>query len=246
MALHHSPRIVTSGLVLALDAGDVNSYPGSGTAWKDLSGNGNHFTLYGAPTLNSAGYFVFDGTNDYSRSTSTLNLSSYTAVTVLIWFKPTSYPSSGTLDFVYELTSNFNSYTGGFVHSYNDTSLSQDYQVFLSNKGSAGYNIGVWNKSLFNDLAWKYSAGVFDRNQSSAENSLYVNGTVATALSNPYPGYANDNTNTFANDYFFIGTRGGVTYFSDMSVAGIQVYNRALSATEIEQNYLAQKSRFGL
>ena len=47
MAISHSPRIVRDGLVLALDAADRNSYPGSGTTWNDLSGNGNHFTLSG-------------------------------------------------------------------------------------------------------------------------------------------------------------------------------------------------------
>ena len=246
MASSYSPKIVTDGLVLALDAANPKSYPGSGTTWYDLSGNGNHFTLFGAPTLSSAGHFIFDGTNDYARSTATLNLSSLTTVTVLIWFKPVSYPSSGVLDFIYEHTPNFNSDTGGFVHTYNDTSLSQNYQIFFSNRGSAGYNIGVWDKSLFSDLGWKHSAGVVDRNQPSVENSLYVNGTLATATSNPFPGYANDNTNTFANAYFYIGTRGGATYFADMNVAGIQIYNRALTASEIEQNYLAQKSRFGL
>ena len=67
MALHHSPRIVTSGLVLALDAADRNSYPGSGTTWTDLSGNANNGTLTNGPTFNSAngGSIVFDGTNDF-------------------------------------------------------------------------------------------------------------------------------------------------------------------------------------
>jgi hypothetical protein len=240
------PNIVTNGLVLALDAANPKSYPGSGTTWFDLSGNNNHFTLYNSPTLNSSGYFVFDGVDDYARSTSTLNLSSYNAVTVLIWFQPLSYPSSGILDFIYEHTANFNSSTGGFVHTYNDTSLGQNYQIFLSNRGDASYNIGVWDKTLFNNLTWKHSVGVVDRNQSSVENSLYVNGILATAIGNPYPGYAGNNTNNFANDYFYIGTRGGGTYFSDINLSGIQIYNRVLSSAEISQNYNATKTRFGL
>ena len=44
MALAHSPKIVTDGLVLCLDAGNPKSYPGSGTTWYDLSGNGNNGT----------------------------------------------------------------------------------------------------------------------------------------------------------------------------------------------------------
>ena len=66
MPNNYGPRIVTDGLVLCLDAGNSKSYPGSGTAWNDLSRNGNNGTLNG-PTFNSAdrGSIVFDGTNDY-------------------------------------------------------------------------------------------------------------------------------------------------------------------------------------
>ena len=67
MALGHGPTVVTNGLVLALDAADRNSYPGSGTAWTDISGRGNTGTLTNGPTYSSAngGSIVFDGTNDY-------------------------------------------------------------------------------------------------------------------------------------------------------------------------------------
>jgi hypothetical protein len=50
MSLIHSPRIVTDGLVLCLDAGNPKSYTGSGTTWTDLSGNGNNGTLTNSPT----------------------------------------------------------------------------------------------------------------------------------------------------------------------------------------------------
>ena len=63
MALNHSPSIVTNGLVLCLDAANTKSYPGSGTTWTDISGNGTSGTLTNGPVFNSAnlGYFVFDG-----------------------------------------------------------------------------------------------------------------------------------------------------------------------------------------
>ena len=51
MSLAHSPRIITDGLVLCLDAGNTKSYPGSGTTWTDLSGQGNNGTL-----VNGVGY----------------------------------------------------------------------------------------------------------------------------------------------------------------------------------------------
>ncbi len=62
------PKIITSGCVLSLDAADKNSYPGSGTAWRDLSGNGKNLTLTNGPTFSAGnqGSIVFDGTNDYA------------------------------------------------------------------------------------------------------------------------------------------------------------------------------------
>jgi len=67
MAISHSPRIVRDGLVLALDAADRNSYPGSGTTWNDLSGNGNTGTLNNGPTFDRIG-------GDYGAGDYTYNL----------------------------------------------------------------------------------------------------------------------------------------------------------------------------
>ena len=65
MAFSRGPSIVTNGLVLALDAANHKSYPGSGTTWFDLSGNSHDGTLTGGPTFNSdnGGSIVFDGTD---------------------------------------------------------------------------------------------------------------------------------------------------------------------------------------
>ena len=67
MAFSYSPKIVTDGLVLYLDAANNRSYPGSGTTWTDLSRGGNNGTLTNGPTFNGAngGSIVFDGTNDF-------------------------------------------------------------------------------------------------------------------------------------------------------------------------------------
>ena len=96
MPNNYGPRIVTDGLVLCLDAGNSKSYPGSGTAWNDLSRNGNNGTLNG-PTFNSAdrGSIVFDGTNDYVSTNYTqpayTTASSFTWNT---WVKPTRNSSA--------------------------------------------------------------------------------------------------------------------------------------------------------
>ena len=68
MALAHSPRIITDGLVLALDAGNTKSYPGSGTTWSNLVNPSSSFSLSNSPTYNNK-TFTFDGINDFSSST---------------------------------------------------------------------------------------------------------------------------------------------------------------------------------
>ena len=70
MALHHNPRIVTDGLVLALDAADTNSYPGSGTTWYDLSGNDNHVSMNNS-VINSVwsnGAFPLNGSYGFTST----------------------------------------------------------------------------------------------------------------------------------------------------------------------------------
>ena len=88
MGLAHSPRIVTDGLVLALDAGNTKSYPGSGTTWTDLSGNSNTGTLTSMDgnNYNSAngGYLDFDGTDDYVDVSGSITVS---AATFLAWVR---------------------------------------------------------------------------------------------------------------------------------------------------------------
>ena len=81
MALNYGPSIVTDGLQVLLDAADINSYPGTGTTWTDLSGNGNNGTLTNGPSFLSnenGGIMRFDGVDDYARITPPTNYSEYT------------------------------------------------------------------------------------------------------------------------------------------------------------------------
>jgi len=79
MALAHSPRIVTDGLVLCLDAGNSKSYSGSGTTWNDISGNGNNGTLVNGVIFNG-GLFDFDGVDDYISIPINLTNTTYTII----------------------------------------------------------------------------------------------------------------------------------------------------------------------
>jgi len=87
MALAHSPRIVTDGLVLCLDAGNTKSYPGSGTTWTDLSGNGNTGTLLNGVIFSNSngGLFDFDGVNDSISIPIDLRNTTYTIMGIGRW-----------------------------------------------------------------------------------------------------------------------------------------------------------------
>lgn len=84
MGLFHSPKIVTDGLVLCLDAANPKSYPGTGTTWNDLSGNENNFTIDDSGfTYNSSGYFSM--ANGGIFKSGTMNTSS--TCTCVFWMK---------------------------------------------------------------------------------------------------------------------------------------------------------------
>jgi hypothetical protein len=87
MGISYNPRIVTDGLVLALDAGNTKSYPGSGTTWTDLSGRENHHTVTGSPAYGS-GIFTLNGSTQGFTKASSISGTSSTN-TVVIWYSTT-------------------------------------------------------------------------------------------------------------------------------------------------------------
>lgn len=86
MATAYNPKLVTSGLILYLDAGNQASYPGSGTTWNDLSGNSRNASLVNGPTFSSdaLGSVVFDGVNDYGTAS---GISTAGSMAISCWFK---------------------------------------------------------------------------------------------------------------------------------------------------------------
>jgi len=248
MALHHNPRIVTdNSLVLLLDAADTNSYPGSGTTWYDISGNSNHVTLYNSPTY-SDNTFTGNGTNSYGRTTSELDLTAYRAVTVSAVFK---VPTTSSQGMIYEHTANWNStnsngYGGfGLYTNSNGSSLVSNLN-HTQLKGNSGYS-GA-NASSPDNTSFQYYTAIHDFTQGIDETVVYINGEYVAASTDPSAGssYNADNTIAFDNEYFYLFSRGGSSSWSNGTLALLSIYNRALNASEIEQNYEAQKTRFGL
>jgi hypothetical protein len=249
MALSHSPQIVRDGLVLYLDAANIKSYPGSGTTWFDLSGNANNVTLF-----NGVGYdsvtksFLFDGVNDYARTVNTIDFSGTNKVTAIFLLQVQDYPSTGGgFKVLYELSANFNSVVNAFIASYADTSASQDYQIFSSNRGNNGYNLALYSKTILNDLNWHNFASIHDTSEASKENLIYNNSIIGLELQNPVSGLGNNNTNNFASgQHLFLGARGGTIGFSNIKVASIMFYNRRLTEQELKTNFNATRGRYGI
>ncbi|NBP55429.1 LamG domain-containing protein [bacterium] len=242
---YYQGPIVTTGLIMALDAGNLVSYSGSGTTWNDLSGSGNNVTLYNTPTYNN-GFLIGDGTSAYARTTNTLNLTNLSSITIIVVFKVPSTSSGGIL---YEHTNNWNNtgnYSGvsygGFGIAVNSngstTTANMNHHQLRGNSDYSGANVVSPDNTKFQHYTTihNFSAG------SGSETLVYINGS----LVNSSLTYSTNNTSTFADDYLYLWSRGGNTSFSNATLGFVFVYNRALSPSEILQNYGATKWRFGL
>jgi hypothetical protein len=225
MSLGHSPSIATSGLVLCLDAGNTRSYPGSGTAWTDLSGNANNGTLVNIPTYSSTngGILTFNGSTQYGSTP--LSLGGYTAYTVAAWIKTTTTGK--------EITS---TYGAGNV-----------FEIFILNDGKLGvyaYGATLAYRASTSSVAtgsWVHCAGVYQG--STATLNTYVNGVLANGT---LTGATIPTSLTVSASTVVIGNVNSGSYFFNGSMGQISIYNRALSAAEIAQNYNALRGRYGL
>ena len=226
MGFSRGPKIVTNGLVLALDAGSKKSYPGSGTSISDLSGNGNGGTLTNGPSFNSSngGKWDLDGTNDYI-SISNLGLSSHT---IDGWFN-SSDGSQGGSSFS-TICSIFGNYAGG-SSKYTYIGLIPNLTFRIDDGITSHANVVTVSYSA---NTWYYVTLTYDA--TSGVTIAYVNGTQV--------GSRNSTTNIVFNSIpHNIGKTEANVYF-DGQLASHKTYNRALTAQEVLQNYNATKSRF--
>jgi hypothetical protein len=222
MALSHSPKIVTDGLVLCLDAGDGKSYGGSGTTWTDRSGNGYNGTLTNGPTFDSSngGNIVFAG-DDYVDC----GLSSFqpTEMTLSVWLKKTT---SNTSDGVI---------VKGNVNETTEWGISFGYS-------NPHYVIGratTHTNQLRHEWSGSLLSGFHHISYSMINNtsaSLYVDGVLV------------DSTNTIGSiglntKNVLIGKWNNYAPLNG-SIAKVSIYDKALTSDEILQNYNAQKGRF--
>jgi hypothetical protein len=248
--MYTGPQIVTSGLVLYLDAGNTKSYPGTGTTWYDRSGNlnsgvVNNGTLVNSPTFSSlkGGSIVFNGTNNYATlgSPTGFNMAP-SGVTMLFWIY-NNYP--GYYLGVFERIT----YTGAALTTALPTT--GWVQVGYSSDGSSNYFIINGVRYISNGLGRYVYDYSLDKPLYSSSNLGYFPGPGSQNFCFQVQEVASTGTGTYVwSDlgYRMLGVTSfnvGTKYFNG-NFSQVQVYNRALSATEILQNYNATRTRFGI
>ena len=226
------PNIVTEGLVLALDAGNKKSYPGSGTTWTDLSGNGNNGTLtnMSATPLDSGngGSLEFDGVNDYVSITYPV-FTSPTALTIGGWFRKVS----GGANYETVLHQSTDTSIGGSAYWFG-VDLNDNITATIGARTGVGWSAGQTNIVVSYDK-WYSVFASWD----GSSVKVYVNGELIKSYS--LSTYTDPGTVTR------IGASGDASgYLFSGYVGPTFIYNRALTPQEIQQNYNATKSRFGL
>lgn len=228
------PNIVTNGLVLYLDAANRESYVSGSTTWRDLSGTRNNGTLVNGVGFseNSAGSLVFDGINDLINHTRVVMS---TGLTYNAWIITTSTKSTKT-------------YTGNAAINVIGDTTGQVWNGFGVTDGKVNYNNARKNASWaqytssisVNTGNWNYITVTHNTNETV---NLYVNGTLDSTFNNTSTGGFNIWVYTAFN---IIGKGYSSGDYFTGSIANVSIYNRALSATEVLQNYNSTKARFGL
>ena len=227
--VNFTPSPVVAGLQLYLDAGNVSSYPGTGTTWTDLSGNGRTGTLTTGPTYSTTngGSIVFDGSDDYVQCTGSLTV---TEATFVAWIRRngTQIPYSGII------------FSRGAGSNISGLAISQ---TGIPNQ--IGYTWNALSTTYFftsnltiPDLTWCMIAV----SVTSTAATLYLcqsSGVTTATNTIIHPSTVLDDIKIAQDEA--VGNR-----FFKGNIAVAQLYNRALTAAEITQNYEAFRGRFGL
>lgn len=218
MSIFYKPNIVTRGLVLNLDAADIASYPGTGTVWRDLSGNNNHGTLMNGPTFSAAngGVIVLNGVNNYIDIPLNLQTVNHTII--------------GAARYVTVGGRTFSGKNNNWLMGHWNTSTENYYPENTVAMGQGGLGQGP------GDTKWRIYAAI--GNYSADSWALYINGKLNAGPSSAGTGGPNG---------FSVGRyAAGISEYSNSHISFLFCYNRVLSEIEIVQNFNALRGRFGL
>ena len=234
MAFNYSPKVVTDGLVLYLDAANTKSYPGNGITWTDLSRSGNSGTLVNGPTFNSGngGSIVFDGTNDYVEIQNQIQFDQTDPFTLSSWVNSPNVSN--------ELIINNENilYTGYRLN------INVNANIEIGLRSSISDDIAIETLNSINANTWYHIVGTYDGTSNVSGMKIYINGVEedTNTISNTLT------SSTLSNQRTLLGIRRLSPPPNPLrgNIANVQIYNRALSTIEITQNYNATRTRFGL
>jgi len=218
--------IVTNGLILNLDAGFIPSYPRTGTIWYDISNGNNNATMYNGLTYNSGGWMDFDGADDYCQiNYNSNNMTDWsTGQTISIWM----YHNIST-----GRRNPWNQAYGGYGTWTHEQGGAMNYYY-----GNGGGNTNPYTALGSDNVptnSWQHMCVT----RTTSTVTWYRNGVNVASHGNTWGPLAATTSNiTIGYGYT------GVYWQGRMAI--IQAYNRGLSASEVLQNYNAQKGRFGL
>ena len=234
MGVYGGPDINESGLVLCLDAANPKSYVGSGITWRDLSGRGNTGTLVNGVGYSSAnkGSLSFDGVNDYVEIPNSVSINS-----------PLSSDFSYDVWVYQQLNGNVygkifsKGWTGSSENSLqlglNLTGATKYANIELMVSGSAVYPGGfIIEPFKWCNIVITRSLGIMSVYSNSV---LQSTATVSANLSNSYP--------------LRVGVESqpiNINEYNQQNISSFKAYNRALSAAEVQRNFLAMRGRFGI
>jgi hypothetical protein len=227
MSTLYSPKIVTDGMVLHLDAANKKSYSGSGTTWTDRSGNGNHGTLQNGTGFSSdnGGHLTFDDSNDRVLISNSDSLNPTDELTIEAWVNF----DGNSQDFIFE-KGVVNTQWSLFSHGY-------DIMFRTFHEPDSGYtNTSVTKSTYITNGQWHHIVGSWD----GANKRIYIDSNLVKTAAKS--GALKTSTATAAVGSFGTST----SYPFGGKIAKVGIYNRGLTSDEVSQNYNATKSRFGL
>jgi hypothetical protein len=231
---YQTPSIVSNGLVLNLDAGNTLSYIGSGNSWNDLSG-GNNGTLTNGPIFNAVngGSIVFDGLDDVISFGNILNIG-LNSWTMSCWVKFDG--GSGIMGIMGKTS--YRAYNGRYSFYIEDNNINAFFQP--STNSIIATPIAPYLDNKFHNL-------VMTINRTSMMY-FYIDGI---SVGTPLDVSNTSSINLNSTDKYFIGSYGSSDgqnplFFFKGNIGQALIYNRALTAPEVTNNFNALKSRFGL
>lgn len=234
--------IITQGLVLRLDAANPRSYepPYTSTTWRDISGNGNNGTLTNGPTFNSSngGSVVFDGVNDYINTTQ-IQFDRLNPFTLSVWVNTINANNN-------QIINNENSTYRGYQFAISGDfgpGLLGKFYLFLRNTVNTNF-MGAYSTNTVPTNTWTYLVATYNGSSLSSGISLYLNGVkevISSTVGN------NLTSTTISNETTWIGQRRPLTQGPfNGKISQVSIYNRALTAQEVSQNFNATRARFGI